>query len=159
PADFDGPIEAAVFGALLHADGPDGEAALETLMALLDEVEVEEADRYIRYLDETLSFDAKEILEVLMTAGTYEFQRYSEKRYAKGLSHGEQLGEEKGRAEGKAEGKAEGEAEALLTVLAARGLDVSESLAETIRGCTDLAVLKAWIERAVTVSRAEDILA
>ncbi|MEV0903003.1 hypothetical protein, partial [Actinoplanes sp. NPDC049802] len=59
--------------------------------------------------------------------------------------------------EGKAEGKAEGEAAAVLTVLAARGLEVSDDERARITGCTDLEQLTEWIRRAVTAERVEDL--
>ena len=61
-------------------------------------------------------------------------------------------------AAGKAEGKAEGEAEAVLKVLAARRLAVSEELCERVRRCTDLALLDRWLARAVTCRAAEELL-
>ncbi len=64
---------------------------------------------------------------------------------------GRRKGEAKGRAEGKAEGKAEAKAEAILAVLEARGLSVSEAQRATIVGCTDLEQLERWVRQAVTV--------
>ena len=57
-----------------------------------------------------------------------------------------------------AEGKAEGEARALLRVLAARGLTVTEAQRERVLACRDLDTLDRWLERAVTAMSADDAL-
>ncbi len=51
-----------------------------------------------------------------------------------------------------AEGKAEGEANALLVILEARKLPVSEEDRRTITSCTDLDQLGEWLRRAVTIT-------
>ncbi|GLW62348.1 hypothetical protein Arub01_05920 [Actinomadura rubrobrunea] len=63
----------------------------------------------------------------------------------------------RGKAEGMAEGKVEGEAEMILTVLAARGVEVSDEVRARIRGCTDLEVLKEWGRRAATAESIDDL--
>ena len=50
-------------------------------------------------------------------------------------------------------GKKEGEAEAILLVLKARSLDVSDAERERITSCTDLKQLKVWITRAATADK------
>jgi len=57
------------------------------------------------------------------------------------------------------EGEAKGEAKALLTVLRARGLVVDAALEGRVRGVTDLRQLEAWIERAASATRLEDVFA
>ena len=61
-------------------------------------------------------------------------------------------------AKGRAEGKAEGKAEAILTVLSARGIEVSEDLSEKIRKCNDLDRLAAWLRAAATVDSSDALL-
>lgn len=63
-------------------------------------------------------------------------------------------GRAEGRAEGKAEGRAEEGAEALLLVLAARGLPVSEAQRSRILGNNDPQTLRRWISAAVTAPSA-----
>ena len=55
------------------------------------------------------------------------------------------------------EGKQEGEADAILLVLEARGLDVSDAERERITSCTDLKQLKRWIIRAATAEKTGDL--
>ena len=70
----------------------------------------------------------------------------------------ESKGEVRGRAEGRAEGEASGEARALLRVLAARGLVVSEAQRARIASCTDLAMLDAWLEWALTSMSVDELI-
>src|SRR5262249_8704273 len=65
---------------------------------------------------------------------------------------------EQGRAAGVAQGETRGEANAVLRVLVARGIVVSEEVRERILSCTDLAQLDAWLDRAVVATRAEELL-
>jgi hypothetical protein len=48
-------------------------------------------------------------------------------------------------------GKAEGKTQAVLAVLEARGLRVSDEQRATIVGCADLDELERWVRKAVTV--------
>lgn len=82
----------------------------------------------------------------------YEYQSDFAKRY---FSQGPQ----EGRAERLQEGRAEGLHDALLRVLAARGVPVDGALAARIRACHDIATLERWLERALTVTSAEDLFA
>ncbi|MFO0579213.1 MAG: HEPN domain-containing protein [Polyangia bacterium] len=74
-----------------------------------------------------------------------------------------ELSEQRGRVEGKTEGLREGEllgeAKALLLVLRSRGLHVPAALEQRILACGDPAVLAAWLQRAVVITSAEDLLA
>ncbi|WP_433566149.1 hypothetical protein ACQP1O_13545 [Nocardia sp. CA-151230] len=67
------------------------------------------------------------------------------------------IGHAEGKAQGVAEGKAEGEASAILTVLAARGIEVDGAARERIRACADLERLSDWLIRAVTVAAVAEL--
>jgi hypothetical protein len=54
-------------------------------------------------------------------------------------------------------GMAEGEAKALLRILAARGLEVTESQRTQILQCTDPDTLGRWLDRAVTVRLTDEL--
>jgi predicted transposase/invertase (TIGR01784 family) len=62
------------------------------------------------------------------------------------------------RREGKLEGKLEGKASAVFTVLAARGIAVSEDVRARIEACDDAATLDRWIARAATAASAEEVI-
>jgi hypothetical protein len=83
-----------------------------------------------------LSQAARTALEDLMADGTYEFQSEFAKKH---------------QAKGRAEGHAAGRAEAVIDVLEARGLRVSDEARARILACTDAAQLAAWVRNAVTV--------
>ncbi|WP_327045555.1 hypothetical protein OG320_28315 [Microbispora sp. NBC_01189] len=61
-------------------------------------------------------------------------------------------------AKGQAKGIAEGKTDAILTVLAARGIEVPDELNDKIRKCRDLDRLDAWIRAAATVQSADALL-
>ena len=63
------------------------------------------------------------------------------------------------KTEGKAEGEAKGRADSVLTIFAARGLDVPEHVRARILGCQDMALLDQWIAVAVTAKNAADVVA
>ncbi|MFE7654062.1 hypothetical protein ACFU6M_14345 [Streptomyces bottropensis] len=46
----------------------------------------------------------------------------------------------------------------MLRVLEVRGIAVSDGVRERIPTCTDLTLVSAWLDRADTVERAEDLL-
>ena len=76
----------------------------------------------------------------------------------RGLSQGRKEGREEGRKEGELRGQVTTLAEAVLTVLTARGLSISESVRAQILSTTDPALLTAWLARASTAASAEDCL-
>jgi flagellar biosynthesis/type III secretory pathway protein FliH len=86
-----------------------------------------------------------------MASGHYEYQSDFARKYVA-------EGRAAGIAEGLAEGHSEGKAEALLTILAARGLAVSEEQRQRILACRDLASLDRWIARAATAASIEQAL-
>ncbi|MGN9820038.1 hypothetical protein ACTMUQ_32460 [Streptomyces sp. SD11] len=56
------------------------------------------------------------------------------------------------------EGRAQGRAEDVLLVLEQRGLDVPDLVREQITDCGDTAILRRWLQHAVSAPTAEDIL-
>jgi flagellar biosynthesis/type III secretory pathway protein FliH len=68
-----------------------------------------------------------------------------------GRAEGKAEGKAEGRAEGEAKGKAEGKAQAVLAVLEARGLRISDEQRARVLGCADLDELERWVRKAVTV--------
>jgi PD-(D/E)XK nuclease family transposase len=64
-----------------------------------------------------------------------------------------------GEAAGFAKGEAKGKAAAILAVLSARGVPVSNEARAHIEACTNVAMLDLWISRAATVSSTEEVFA
>jgi hypothetical protein len=56
-------------------------------------------------------------------------------------------------------GKAAGEATAILTILRARGVLVSEAVHDRIMSCTNLGQLETWLRRTATVDSADQLFA
>jgi Arc/MetJ-type ribon-helix-helix transcriptional regulator len=77
-------------------------------------------------------------LEELMKSGKYEYQSEFARKYV-------------------AQGRQEGEADAVLEVLDARGLKVDAEARRRILACTDLAQLKAWLRKAITVLSVQEL--
>jgi hypothetical protein len=63
------------------------------------------------------------------------------------------------KAEGKVEGKAESRADDVLTILQARGLELTEAQRERILACTDLEQLSGWVRKAVTLTNVNELFA
>lgn len=66
---------------------------------------------------------------------------------------------EREKAELRAESTAEGTAKAILTVLVARGLQVSEAIQQRVLGCKDPNTLDRWLARAATATSDADVIA
>ncbi|MFG3250698.1 hypothetical protein [Streptomyces sp. NPDC048187] len=62
-----------------------------------------------------------------------------------------------GQTEGKAEGKGEGKAEDILHILEVRGVEIPDSVRERVIDCVDLEVLGSWLDRSLSVTRAEEL--
>jgi predicted transposase YdaD len=74
------------------------------------------------------------------------------------LERGRAEGEAKGRAEGEAKGEAKGRADVLLKLLAVKFGPTSEGVAKRIRSAS-LEQLDRWVERVITATSLEDVLA
>jgi hypothetical protein len=58
---------------------------------------------------------------------------------------------------GEARGEAKAKAENILKILAKRGLALAEVHRERVLGCTDLAALDRWFDRALTVTTVDEL--
>lgn len=108
---------------------------------------------------------AKEALEVLSRdreARELAFRKRADDYfYVRSLIEAKEEGEAKGRAEGEAKGRAEGEAkgraETILRLLTLRGIAPSEVQRARILACADLVQLDRWLERAIAVTKIEEL--
>lgn len=66
---------------------------------------------------------------------------------------------EREKAELRAEGNTEGTAKAILTVLLARGFQVSDGIRQRVLGCKDPSTLERWLARAATAGSATEVVA
>lgn len=77
--------------------------------------------------------------------------------YKQGELKGHTEGRTEGRTEGLTEGYARGLREAIAQTLEARGLGVPDSLRVSLEGEARVEVLRAWLTRAITAERADDV--
>jgi hypothetical protein len=126
--------ELAVLSVLAHGQEPRaemiGRAALLGALRLSDERQVLYSDLVFAALSQA----ARTALEELMAGGTYEFQSEFAKKH-----------------------QAKGRADAVLDVLEARDVRVSDDARARILTCTDAAQLAAWVRKAVTVASADEL--
>ncbi|WP_410873683.1 hypothetical protein [Nocardia sp. A7] len=100
---------------------------------------------YLDLVDDALTLAASRRLEELMKS-TPEYRGRIATKYVA-----------KGREEGREEGRAEQAARAVLTVLTARGLELSAAQRTQLAACTDLGQLDAWLTQAVTATRTDEL--
>ncbi len=106
---------------------------------------------------------ARKKMEEWMRIEDYEFRsdialRGRAKGRAEGLEEGLEKGLEEGLEKGLEKGKAEGAAEALLKILTARELHITEKQKSKILGCTDLGLLDTWLDRVLQAANVDEIL-
>ncbi|MBK6692811.1 MAG: hypothetical protein IPG50_11460 [Myxococcales bacterium] len=132
--------ELAVLSVLAHGHEPNAERiaapALEAVATLASDF----AMLYSEVIEEALSPAAKAALEKLMDIRKYEFKSEFAKKH-------------------RAEGRQEGRVGALLAILEARGLSVSEAEQEAIAACTDATLLTRWIRKAATAATVAEVFA
>ncbi len=112
----------------------------------------EQTKLYLNLMLAALDAAARRALEALMDMDKYEYRSDFARKYVA-------QGRAEGIAEGKAEGIAEGIAKALLQLLAARGVALSEVQRADMLACRDIASLERWFARAVTAQTIDDVLA
>ncbi|MEV0176802.1 hypothetical protein AB0I00_37530 [Streptomyces sp. NPDC050803] len=152
-------VAMAAFSAMAHSRSPQGLAILEPLARVLAGMDNKKAANYFYdILDQGLGKTRagakwREIMSFVSYfpgRGTVRETAYLE---------GKTEGEAKGEAKGEARGEARGEAKSVLRNLTNRGIPVSEDVRARISSCTDLDLLDTWLDRSVTVTRAEELFA
>jgi flagellar biosynthesis/type III secretory pathway protein FliH len=164
--------ELAVLSVMAHGRGEQGLRIAQGVVEAVEGLEEERVRLYVDLAMASVGEAARHALEELMRSGTYEYQsEFARKYVAQGREEGRQEGLQEGRQEGLQEGRQEGlqeglqqglqkgEKEALLEVLAARGVKVDAAARRRIQECTQLAQLKRWLRRAVTVQSVQELFA
>ena len=131
--------ELAVFSALVHGNGRHGLDVVVPALSAVEALPDDYANLYFDIIVGALTEARRQGLEARMRTTDYEYQTEFARRYL-------------------AQGEAKGRVDALLAFLAARGLEPSEQQEHTIRQCTDLRTLDAWIARAATADAVGDVL-
>jgi hypothetical protein len=123
-----------------------GAAAAKAVQRLSEEQRV----LYSLLIEANLSDAARKAIE--MQPGLEKFFSEAQRRnFERGRAEGE--------AKGKAEGEAKGKAEALLKIVTHRGLTLTGEQRRSIMGCTDVATLERWLDRALSVGSVAELLA
>jgi Arc/MetJ-type ribon-helix-helix transcriptional regulator len=134
--------ELAVLSAMAHGRQEVGAAIARAVLGAAQGLDDERCSFYVDLTMASLSAAVRQSLEELMKSGKYEYQtEFVRKLMAQGLEQGRQ----------------EGEMDALLEVLDARGLNVDAEARQRILSCEDLAQLKVWLRKAVTVSSVQEL--
>lgn len=148
PARTPGPgvAERSVLAALAHGRHPDHYDVLDMLIDALATIETSQATLYLRLVHAALPQAARRHLEALMKTSIYDYES--------------ELFDEL-RAEGEARGEARGtvtaRVQAVLTVLDAAAVDVSDEARTRITNCADLDQLETWLRRAVHATTIDDL--
>jgi hypothetical protein len=135
--------ELSMLSAMAHGATTQGPEVLSAFVSALAAVDGERATLYSDIVWDALPEAARRHLEELLASRTYEYQSDFVRRYV---------------FQGRAEGEVDGEVRALLAVLSARRIDVPAEAQTRISTCTDTDTLTAWIGRAATADRIEDVL-
>ncbi|MDF3142530.1 MULTISPECIES: hypothetical protein [unclassified Streptomyces] len=130
----------AAFSALTHANSPGISAILDAMGRALLGMDEKAAEYFYQFLDVTLG---------KTPAGDKWRNIMGFVNYFPGRGH---LMERT-----YLEGQAKGEAMGILRVLEVRGLPVSDEVRQRITTCTDLGLLNEWLDRAGTVTHAEEL--
>jgi hypothetical protein len=125
--------ELAVLSAMAHSEGPHGAAIAAAVLPAVRGLDEERARFYGDLVLSSLNEAARQALEAMMKG--YEYQSDFAKKYV-----------------------AEGEARALLAVLRARSIPVSEAVRERIIAEKDAERLERWLERATVASSAAEVI-
>lgn len=128
----------AILSAMAHGGDAHPEPVFGALVAALDTVDQDHADLYNDLVLASLPAVARRRLEEFMAITGHRYESEFALRYFN-------------------KGKAEGEAEAVLAILDARGVAVSDEDRARIASCTSLAQLDAWVRRAITAEKIQDL--
>ena len=127
-----------------------GVAAVKAVSRLSEEQRL----LYSLLIEANLSEAARKAIEMQPGLENY-FSEAQRRNYERGRAEGEA----KGKAEGKAEGEAKGKVDAVLKILTRRGLTPSADQRRRIIACTDLATLDRWLDRSLSASSVDELLA
>jgi hypothetical protein len=153
--------ELAVLSAMAHGNDPGGVRVLTAMLGALDAFDEKRRRFYINLVASRLTEATRVSLEEMMTTGQADGELIDFMGQIEAKLEARIARETEARIAPVIEARSEarGEARALLMLLAARGLSVSDAIRTKIASCTDLATLDRWIARAATATNAEQVVA
>jgi hypothetical protein len=155
--------ELAVLSALAHSNEPRGIDVVVAALGVAERLDKERAKFYTGLVHLALNEAVRKQLESLMRSVPEGFKPSEESMrileyFRKLRTDAEAEGKVVGEAQGRALGEVRGTAQAVIRVLAARGIVVSDLERERILSCTDRETLDQWIERAVRVTSVAEMI-
>ncbi len=152
--------ELGVVSVLAHADAP---AVIDLGRAVLTACASLDPERRELYTEVVLSYLNEAARRALEAEMSFERMETRSKYLREQWDRAEAEGREKGLAEGREKGLAEGEqgalARAVLDLLEARGIAVTDEQRSLVLGRSELDVLRRWVVRAATVATAVELFA
>ncbi len=154
--------ELGVLSAIAHGKTGQGVTIAAAVLPAVRELDDDRARLYHDLVYNSLNKAARRALETMMIKG-YEYQSDFAKKYvaqgrAEGRAEGLTEGLTQGLTQGLTKGRAEEAARNVLTVLRARGLEVSEAVRERILSQKDPERLERWLEKAAVAASAAEAL-
>jgi hypothetical protein len=124
----------------------------------LREMPQEAVDKYIEDAHRICAPDARSLMEEIMPESPWVVSTpFAKEHFGRGRAEGLAEGRAEGQALGFLAGEAKGEAQALLAVLNARHIWHSADHLARVLDCTDLDQLNAWLLRAATATKIEEV--
>jgi hypothetical protein len=146
--------ERAVLAALAHARSKDAVELAHRALIAASALDEDHVRLYFDRILDALGEDDRLTLETRMSIGKIEYKsEFARRYYGAGLAEGEA----RGVAQGVAQGAVQAKAEAVLTVLRAREVGLSEDERARILACADLDRLEVWLQRAVLATSAAEL--
>ncbi|MET8144930.1 hypothetical protein ABZU32_31905 [Sphaerisporangium sp. NPDC005288] len=135
--------ELAALSVMVHGEQP---LVASAFMTALENVDPEHAPQYYEYAHRLASEAVRRTLEEIMKDTTWPvYSPFAKEHYGKGLEAG------------KKEARVEERGNAVLTILTARGVHVSDDVRERITACTDLTELNTWMLRSATATTTDEL--
>ncbi|WP_433658493.1 hypothetical protein ACQPW1_41105 [Nocardia sp. CA-128927] len=143
PATAADDVPLAALSAMTHANDPSIDAILKSLAAALRGIDEEDAHVFAELTELGLGDGpAANTWRQLMSLDPAFFRSETSQRL---------------REEGRDEGRTEGVAASILRVLERRGFAVADDMRDRITSCTDLEVLRGWLDQSVTVTTVTEL--
>jgi hypothetical protein len=136
--------ELSVLSAVAHGNDEGGAAVVLAAIGAIAGLPEAQTKVYLDLMLSALSAAARRALEEMMNIGKYEYRSDFARKYV---------------AEGIAQGIAQGKAEALLQLLAARSIPVSDDQRAAVLACRDATMVERWFTRALTARSTDEVLA
>jgi hypothetical protein len=149
--------ELTLLAAVAHGHDEVAERLIPALPAVLHALDAEHRAGYLSMLLEALAPAFRKRLEELMVHPSFAAIKLPSP-WQEILDDTRIKAQHDGEARGKADGEARGKADAVLSVLSARDIAVSNEIRSQILACNDVPTLDRWLRRAATLKTAAAVV-